>query len=80
MHGITAPPSAAAPGLFAVAQIESSMAVQSLKPRIDMMKGRYGDDKKKIQRETSILYEQAGVNPLAGESSWDPLSATVTVA
>jgi hypothetical protein len=43
------------------------MAVQSLKPRIDMMKARYGDDKKKIQRETSILYEQAGVNPLAGE-------------
>jgi YidC/Oxa1 family membrane protein insertase len=46
------------------------MAVQSLKPRIDMMKARYGDDKNKIQRETSILYEQAGVNPLAGESSW----------
>lgn len=42
------------------------MAVQSLKPRIDMMKARYGDDKNKIQRETNILYEQAGVNPLAG--------------
>lgn len=46
------------------------MAVQSLKPRIDMMKARYGEDKKKIQRETSILYEQAGVNPLAGEPQW----------
>eukprot|EP00879_Flechtneria_rotunda_P004494 GHRR01004748.1.p1 GENE.GHRR01004748.1~~GHRR01004748.1.p1 ORF type:complete len:430 (+),score=134.04 GHRR01004748.1:669-1958(+) len=47
-------------------QVESSLAVQSLKPRIDMMKARYGDDKKKIQRETNFLYEQAGVNPLAG--------------
>lgn len=56
------------------------MAVQSLKPRIDMMKARYGDDKDKIQRETKILYEQAGVNPLAGNKgllsggswlSWD---------
>lgn len=47
-------------------QIESSMAVQSLKPRIDMMKARYGDDQTKIKRETEILYKQAGVNPLAG--------------
>jgi membrane protein insertase Oxa1/YidC/SpoIIIJ len=42
------------------------MAVQSLKPRIDMMKARYGDDQAKIKRETNFLYEQAGVNPLAG--------------
>lgn len=55
-----------ASALAAPPQIESSMAVQSLKPRIDMMKARYGDDKNKIQRETQILYEQAGVNPLAG--------------
>lgn len=47
-------------------QVESSMAVQSLKPRIDMMKARYGDDQKKIKRETDFLYQQAGVNPLAG--------------
>ncbi|WIA11416.1 hypothetical protein OEZ85_011533 [Tetradesmus obliquus] len=47
-------------------QVESSMAVQSLKPRIDMMKARYGDDQAKIKRETNFLYEQAGVNPLAG--------------
>lgn len=50
-------------------QVESSMAVQSLKPRIDMMKARYGDDKDKVQRETQILYKQAGVNPLAGACS-----------
>lgn len=47
-------------------QVESSMAVQSLKPRIDMIKARYGDDQKKIKRETDFLYQQAGVNPLAG--------------
>jgi len=43
------------------------MAVQTLKPRVEMIKARYGDDKSKIQRETNFLYEQAGVNPLAGE-------------
>lgn len=43
------------------------MAVQSLKPRIDLIKARYGEDKDKISKETSVLYEQAGVNPLAGE-------------
>eukprot|EP00775_Hariotina_reticulata_P005563 gene5563-5800_t len=47
-------------------QVESSMAVQTLKPRVEMIKARYGDDKSKIQRETNFLYEQAGVNPLAG--------------
>eukprot|EP00798_Chlamydomonas_sp_ICE-L_P004415 gene4415-14543_t len=47
-------------------QVESSMAVQSMKPRIDLIKARFGDDKDKIQKETSILYEQAGVDPLAG--------------
>lgn len=47
-------------------QVESTMAVQSLKPRIDLIKQRFGEDKEKIQKETSILYEQAGVNPLAG--------------
>eukprot|EP00882_Tetradesmus_deserticola_P022864 GHRQ01024846.1.p5 GENE.GHRQ01024846.1~~GHRQ01024846.1.p5 ORF type:complete len:103 (-),score=20.66 GHRQ01024846.1:866-1174(-) len=51
-----------------VPQAESTMAVQSLKPRIEMMKARYGDDQAKIKRETNFLYEQAGVNPLAGEA------------
>lgn len=27
---------------------------------------RFGDEKERIQKETSLLYEQAGVNPLAG--------------
>jgi hypothetical protein len=47
-------------------QVESALSVQQLKPRIDIIKERYGDDKKKVQKETSRLYEQARVNPLAG--------------
>lgn len=40
--------------------------MQALKPRVDLIKERFGDDKDKIQKETSVLYEQAGVNPLSG--------------
>eukprot|EP00887_Chlorella_sp_A99_P007009 scaffold2.g7009.t1 len=47
-------------------QIESSMSVQQLKPEIDAIKARYGDNKDAISRETNALYEKAGVNPLAG--------------
>lgn len=47
-------------------QVESALAVQTLKPRIDLIKARYGEDKDKISKETSKLYEEAGVNPLAG--------------
>ncbi len=34
------------------------MAVQALKPRVDLIKERFGDDKDKVQKETSVLYEQ----------------------
>lgn len=47
-------------------QVESSLAMQNLKPEIDAIKEKYGDDKDAVQRETSALYEKAGVNPLAG--------------
>lgn len=47
-------------------QVESAMAVQAMKPRIDVIKERYGQDKDKVQKETSRLYKQANVNPLAG--------------
>ena len=47
-------------------QVESAISVQKLKPTIDAIKRQYGEDKAKIQRETSALYEKAGVNPLAG--------------
>jgi YidC/Oxa1 family membrane protein insertase len=47
-------------------QVESQLAVQALKPKIDAIKESYGDNKDAISRETSALYEKAGVNPLAG--------------
>ena len=34
------------------------MAVQSLKPRIDLIKKRFGEDKDKVSKETNLLYEQ----------------------
>ena len=43
--------------------------MQNLKPTIDNIKRLYGDDKDKVQRETTALYEKAGVKPLAGEAT-----------
>lgn len=51
---------------FTKAQVESAMSVQNLKPTIDEIKRLYGEDKDKVQRETSELYKTSGVNPLAG--------------
>ena len=51
-----------------MSQVESGIAMQNLKPTIDNIKRLYGDDKKKIQRETSELYKKAKVQPLAGTS------------
>ena len=47
-------------------QVESSLAVAKLRPTIEAIKLQYGDDRKSIQRETSALYEESGVNPSAG--------------
>ena len=47
-------------------QVESTMSTQLLKPQIDAIKAKYGENKDAVQRETSALYEKAGVNPLAG--------------
>ena len=47
-------------------QVESGIAMQNLKPTIDNIKRLYGDDKKKVQRETSELYKKAQISPLAG--------------
>ena len=49
--------------------MESALAVQKLRPTIDAIRLQYGDDKKSIQRETSALYEESGVNPSAGVHS-----------
>ena len=48
-------------------QVESALATQNLKPTIDAIKRLYGDNKDKVQRETSALYKKSGVNPTAGE-------------
>ena len=45
---------------------ETSLATKSLKPRIDLIKARYGDDKDRVSVETKRLYDEAKVNPLAG--------------
>jgi YidC/Oxa1 family membrane protein insertase len=47
-------------------QVEVAMAAQQLKPTIDRIKRRYGDDKAKVQEETARLYEMTKINPLAG--------------
>lgn len=47
-------------------QVESSMAMQNLSPKVKAIQQRYEGDKERIQLETSRLYKQAGVNPLAG--------------
>lgn len=54
--------------------MESALSIQELKPQVDEIKRIYGDDKEKIQRETSALYEEAGVNPLAGPPLSRPTS------
>lgn len=37
-----------------------------LKPELDLLKEKYGDDMTKIQQEQMKLYQQAGVNPFSG--------------
>lgn len=53
-------------GCVLSSQVESGIAMQNLKPTIDNIKRLYGDDKKKVQRETSELYKKAQISPLAG--------------
>jgi len=47
-------------------QVESSLAMQNLQPKIKAIQERYKGNQERIQLETSRLYKQAGVNPLAG--------------
>jgi len=49
--------------------VESALSTQKLKPTIDALKRLYGDDKDKVQRETSELYKKSGVNPTAGAAA-----------
>ena len=47
-------------------QVESSMAMQALQPRIKEIQTKYANDQEQLQLETAKLYKQANVNPLAG--------------
>jgi membrane protein insertase Oxa1/YidC/SpoIIIJ len=47
-------------------QVESTLAMQNLQPKIKAIQTRYKGEQERIQLETSRLYKQAGVNPLAG--------------
>ncbi|GJP44921.1 hypothetical protein CLOM_g4321 [Closterium sp. NIES-68] len=47
-------------------QVESTMAMQNLAPKVKAIQTKYAGDQERTQLETSRLYKQAGVNPLAG--------------
>lgn len=48
------------------AQFESANKMRKLKPRIDALKERYGDDRQKMQQAMMELYKKEKVNPAAG--------------
>ncbi|GER37208.1 inner membrane protein [Striga asiatica] len=47
-------------------QVESTLAMQNLQPKLKAIQQRYAGNQERIQLETSRLYTQAGVNPWAG--------------
>jgi YidC/Oxa1 family membrane protein insertase len=49
-----------------IKQYRSSKQMQALQPEIKKMKEKFKDDPKKQQEETMKLFQQNGVNPLAG--------------
>ena len=46
--------------------IYSQSKMAALKPEIDKLKAKYGDDQQKMQMETMSMYREFGVNPLGG--------------
>jgi YidC/Oxa1 family membrane protein insertase len=46
--------------------IKSSAFMKVLKPEIDALKEKYGDDQQKISAEQMKIYQQAGVSPFGG--------------
>lgn len=57
-------------------QVESTLSMQSLQPRVKELQAKYANDQERLQIETAKLYQNAGVNPLAGCL---PLFATIPV-
>ena len=46
--------------------MKSMKKMQNLKPQMDKLKEKYGDDKETYQRETMNLYVKEGINPVSG--------------
>jgi YidC/Oxa1 family membrane protein insertase len=47
-------------------QLKSSKAMQELQPEIQALQKRYGKDKEGLSKEQMKLYQERGINPLAG--------------
>lgn len=47
-------------------QMQSVKKLAEIKPQIDALSKKHGNDKKRLQQEQLKLYQQAGVNPAAG--------------
>jgi YidC/Oxa1 family membrane protein insertase len=45
---------------------KSMKQMQDLQPRLQALKEKFGDDKRRLSEETMKLYREAGVNPLGG--------------
>ena len=57
-------------------QVESSIQMQAMQPRIKELQAMYANDPERLQLEQARLYREAGFNPLAGCL---PLFATLPV-
>lgn len=47
-------------------QVESTMSMQALQPRVKELQAKFAGDQERLQLETARLYKEANVNPLAG--------------
>lgn len=47
-------------------QVQSTVSLQALQPKVKELQAKYANDQQALQLETARLYREAGVNPLAG--------------
>ena len=47
-------------------QVESTLSMQQLQPKVKELQTKYANDAERLQVETAKLYQTSGVNPLAG--------------
>ena len=47
-------------------QVESTLRMQQLQPRVKELQAKFANDQERLQMETAKLYQTTGVNPLAG--------------